>query len=396
MKNILCTLFLLGVVTPTLLAQGDNNIIGLYVEVVDDNGNAPPDYEMWLSSINTQTGDINQISNQGFGNTTSNFTSTVDPINNIFYYTNGNNIIAINEQNGDFISSTSMQLQDYYYFQQFVFNEVDLEIYGLERTSLNGGEVFLSKIDPATGVVTRLSDNSISDSICNFDMALDPINEIYYFTNCSDLISVDINSGSVINSVPISIPNADYFSHFKFNISDGMIYGISRTPNPPEVFLAKLNPQTGVVTNVSQQSIASSVSIAEYALDPLNEIFYIKAQSELRGISMQTGNIVSSPQIGLNNGHSFNLIYFRNSKIQLNTQDFSTVDVDLFPVPAKNQIQISTSHSFDTFEIYDMTGKLITKDDFSPLINIEYLNQGIYFLKLSNQATVVKQKFIVE
>lgn len=396
MKNIFWTLLFLVFITSNSLAQDANNIIGLYAEVVDDNGNAPPDYDMWLSSINTQTGDINQISSQGFGNTISNFTSTVDPINNVFYYTNGNNIIAINEQNGDFISSTPMQLQDNYYFQQFVFNEVDLEIYGLERTPLNGGEVFLSKVDPATGVITRLSDNSISNVICNLDMALDPVNDVYYFTDCDDLIAVDINTGDLISNTPITVNDADNFFNFKFNVTDGMIYGISSKIDTSESFLAKLDPQTGQVNNISQQSIASNVSFAEHAIDPLNEIFYIKTINELRGINMQTGTIVSSPQINLNNGHSFNLIYFRNSKIQLSSQDFSSVDIDIFPVPAENQIRISTSHSFDTFEIYDMAGKQITKDSFSPNINIEYLNQGVYFLKLRSEANVVKQKFIVK
>ena len=58
-----------------------------------------------------------------------------------------------------------------------------------------------------------------------------------------------------------------------------MIYGVSRTTDPDGVYLAKLNPQTGMVTNVSQQSVASSVHISDNALDPLNEIFYIKSGS---------------------------------------------------------------------------------------------------------------------
>ena len=110
-----------------------------------------------------------------------------------------------------------MQLQPDYYFQQFVYNELDQNIYGLERTPLEGGKYYLSTIDPQTGVITRISNNSIANVICNFDMALDVVNDVYYFTDCADLIGVDINTGSVVNQVPLSIPNADYFSHFKFN-----------------------------------------------------------------------------------------------------------------------------------------------------------------------------------
>ena len=86
--------FILFLLFITYNVSAQNNIIGLYAEVIDDNGMAPPEYDMWLSSINPQNGNINQISNQGFGNYISNMTSTVDPIQDIFYYTNGGKIIA--------------------------------------------------------------------------------------------------------------------------------------------------------------------------------------------------------------------------------------------------------------------------------------------------------------
>lgn len=400
MKNILWTLLLLGVITPHLFAQGANNIIGLYVEVEDDNGMAPPDYEMWLSSINTQTGDINQISNQGFGNYISNKTSTVDPIQDIFYYTDGSGqIVAIDEQTGDILFSSTMQLQPNYYFQQFVYNELDQNIYGLERTPTQGGKFYLSTIDPQTGVITRISNNSIANTICNLDMALDVVNDVYYFSDCTDLIGVDLNTGSIVNQVPLSIPNADYFSHFKFNMADGMIYGVSRTANPAGVYLAKLNPQTGVVTNISQQSVASSVNINDNALDPLNEIFYIKSgSSNLLSIDMDTGNVLNQPSINSGQGIGFKLIYYRNSKILLDTEDFSNqMAVDFYPIPADYQINVVTNQKFESYEIYDINGKLIQKDSFSTSLNIESINQGIYFIKLNDfDGDFFKKKIIIK
>ena len=135
-------------------------------------------------------------------------------------------------------------------------------------------------------------------------------------------------------------------------MADGMIYGVSRTTNPGGVYLAKLDPQTGVVTNVSQQSVASSVHISDNALDPLNEIFYIKSGSnELVSIDMQTGNVLNSPVMNLGQGTGFNLIYYRNSKILLDTEDFSNeMAVDLYPIPADHQINIASDYPLITMK----------------------------------------------
>jgi len=391
-------LLLLVLISIPFYGSAQNNIVGLYVEIENDNG-IVPEYNMWLSTINTGTGDISQISNQGFGNLISNKTSTVDPIQNIFYYTNGlGEIVAIDEQSGAFLYNTPMQLLPNYYFQQFVYNELDQNIYGLERTPLDGGKFYLSTINPQTGVITRISDNSIAEGVCNLDMALDVVNEVYYFSNCSDLIGVDINTGSVVSQVPLNIPNADYFSHFKFNLSDQMIYGVARTVNPNGIYLAKLNPQTGVVTNISQQSVANSVNIGDEAIDPLNEIFYIKSgNNDFLSIDMQTGGLLNSPNINLGEeGLGFKLIYYRGSKILLDTENFSAeTKVDIYPQPASQHIYIESNQELVRYEIYDIKGELIQKNSLSNLIHVEPIPSGMYFIKFYDRNGNISNKKIL-
>ena len=44
-----------------------------------------------------------------------------------------------------------------------------------------------------------------------------------------------------------------------------------------------------------------------------------------------------------------------------------------------------------------MSGKLIQKDSFSTSINVESINQGIYFIKLSDlDGNVIKKKIIIK
>ena len=62
-----------------------------------------------------------------------------------------------------------MQLQPDYYFQQFVYNELDQNIYGLERTPLDGGKIYLSRLrSPNRGNCNRISNNSIANGNLQF------------------------------------------------------------------------------------------------------------------------------------------------------------------------------------------------------------------------------------
>ena len=71
--------------------------------------------------------------------------------------------------------------------------------------------------------------------------------------------------------------------------------------------------------------------------------------------------------------------------------------VDLYPIPADHQINIVSDHPFDNYEIFDINGKLIQKDSFSTSINVESINQGIYFIKLSDlDGNVIKKKIIIK
>lgn len=73
--------------------------------------------------------------------------------------------------------------------------------------------------------------------------------------------------------------------------------------------------------------------------------------------------------------------------------DFNRNSVKIYPNPASNQINISDVTDINSYEIYNVVGKLILKSDrlFSNTIDISELSPGAYFLKLGADKTI---KFI--
>jgi len=71
----------------------------------------------------------------------------------------------------------------------------------------------------------------------------------------------------------------------------------------------------------------------------------------------------------------------------------------VFPIPAKDVLNIQTEHSINSVEIYDMNGKLLRlispNSDHIASMNLTSLSSGIYFVKVVdvNQKVAIK-KFI--
>lgn len=80
--------------------------------------------------------------------------------------------------------------------------------------------------------------------------------------------------------------------------------------------------------------------------------------------------------------------------------NLASTRVVLFPNPAKNQITISTEITNGTFEILDLTGKLVTSFKINSnlfTINLNKLNNSIYFYNVKDKSgtTIYSNKFVV-
>ncbi|WP_179377402.1 T9SS type A sorting domain-containing protein [Winogradskyella wichelsiae] len=81
----------------------------------------------------------------------------------------------------------------------------------------------------------------------------------------------------------------------------------------------------------------------------------------------------------------------------LSISDFNLNLTKVHPNPTKDIIKVSTNLSFDSFEIYNISGQLLIKEKLkSGNINLTELKSGVYFLKLSSQEKGVTKKIIKE
>jgi hypothetical protein len=106
----------------------------------------------------------------------------------------------------------------------------------------------------------------------------------------------------------MTIPaTAQYFQYPFFNNSDSTIYGLMRgntydsvtMTNNGVMYLASVNPMTGVVNQISAASIGQGILLnTGYTVDPYMKIYYYADNpNSIKGIDMYTGNIYSTTAV---------------------------------------------------------------------------------------------------
>ncbi|GGE40900.1 T9SS type A sorting domain-containing protein [Psychroflexus planctonicus] len=79
----------------------------------------------------------------------------------------------------------------------------------------------------------------------------------------------------------------------------------------------------------------------------------------------------------------------------LNTSDFDSFEIDIFPNPASQKIQINTKHLITKIEVYSLNGKkIISQTSQFESINITDLDAGMYILKIYTEDRSLNKKLI--
>jgi len=81
------------------------------------------------------------------------------------------------------------------------------------------------------------------------------------------------------------------------------------------------------------------------------------------------------------------LVYIRSQAeidALLSIDEFPKEQFKIYPNPVDDMLSFTDTISFDTFEIRDVTGKLIQSGGYTNTINVSSLEQGIYFVGINN------------
>ena len=182
-------------------------------------------------------------------------------------------------------------------------SQIDTVTYGIS-VKTQDSELYLSKISVSDGNVEKISSNPAIMVPGGYGRTIDPFHHIFYYLPGTDLLAFDLHSGELIRKVTITNLLQSTFHGINYNYRDSTLYGIAVNAAGMSVKLATLNPYTGLVTPVSDTSLASSYNVLTgTALDPVRGIFYFETiknpSNHLIGADLYSGDLISDVPIGI-------------------------------------------------------------------------------------------------
>lgn len=183
------------------------------------------------------------------------------------------------------------------------FAQADSATFGISA-NLQGQGLYLSKLNVPDGNVTRLSAQAVSLDPGGFGRTIDPLHQLYYYLPGEDLLVLDLATGEALRQVRIQQQANTSFMGAAFNYKDSTLYGIVLDDSGSVLKLASLDPFSGMVSTLSDSSLASSFSVfSGTTLDPFLGIFYFVTlngpDKRLIGADLKTGRVVSAVVIGM-------------------------------------------------------------------------------------------------
>lgn len=173
----------------------------------------------YLSKIDPTTGIVTPISTSPLSGSFVAAGAAIDLRNQWFHVFSEGKILSIDIETGSIVHEPVVDTSAFENFNNLFYNPVDRGLYVLGRNN-DPQELFLTQIDPITGVVTTISPSSLGESLALEGSALNPATGIYYFKRPFpiNIVGVDINTGEEVSATPFDFTtsNGGFFGHFYF------------------------------------------------------------------------------------------------------------------------------------------------------------------------------------
>lgn len=295
--------------------NSDSTLYGLARKIDYDTSTGK--IEIYFASVNPTTGVVTKISTTSIGASFALSGNAIDPYQKIFYYTTGKgiaNLVGIDMYNGMVYSNPSIKTSVNQHFENFTYSCVDTGIYGLLRENfytnipspidtdviiqrLDSTWIHLSKIEPSTGVITKISPKSLGSFpiSMNASSTIDPTDKIFYFGTDTDLIGVSLTTGLQVSRQKINNVDGDYFDLMRISSNCEEAIAPMRLASPTSILstndLSKHiiypNPSSEYI-NITSDQILNNLSIT----NTLGSIVY-KAQVNEKTTSINVNSFPS-------------------------------------------------------------------------------------------------------
>jgi hypothetical protein len=371
-----------------------------------------------LGKLDVSNGVLTAVSPNSLASVISATGAALDPNTQTYFFQTQTDFVSVNMLDG--LPSAQSAMSNPIapsYFDNYRFNTSDSTIYGLARRSTTiapgqvNGELYLASINPATGVITQISPQSVGQMYTVQGCAINPHEMVYYYSNQGKIIGLDLYNGQVYSNQTITFPEGGlYFDNYTYNCADTSIYGIIRvtTTTPIECYLGKINPQTGVATRISQQPLPYNAYTinGSSTIDPINGIYYFSGQLlqggyAVVGVSVTTGLVVSehliTPLGPLSSSLFFDLLRhpsdcYEATPTRLNPNGGSAglagaskSALKVAPNPFEQQFTVSSDELIQALTLRDAQGKVVLQQVAnSNQLDVETasLQSGVYFLEV--------------
>lgn len=254
--------------------NSDSTLYGLARRYIYDSVTMTGYGEVYLSTINTTTGTISQISPNSIGQGFALAGSAIDPYQKIFYYSTGTNLVGVDMYTGLVYSNPPISIPaGGTNFDNFTYSCIDTALYGLIRTNyfsyeydslimdtiktLDSTAIHLGRINPSTGVVTKISPTKLDQGgyTLNAGSTIDPSTMTYYYNNGYQLVGASLLTGLKLSQQIINNTNGQFFELMRIQSNCYEAYKPIRQNAPASVtsslkqnnIIIFPNPTTGMI-----------------------------------------------------------------------------------------------------------------------------------------------------
>jgi len=312
MKSLYTLTFLAILTHLTVFSQESGQIFGLNFT----------DSSLRLATVNPENGDVEVISETEMsGDEFGSGNSDINPIDGYYHYVRFGQIITADLNTGEVVYDPSLfcetqAISPVQGISNIAYNWIDSTLYGLVHYD---EELSFAKVDFISGEITIISDGPISsDQYYSGVSDIDPIGGRYFYLRTNRIITIDIETGEVLDNEPMFNPNDAVLpiTNIAYDWLSDVVYGLNFVGSEwdnngnetasAQLRLAAINPTTGFVAVLSEAPLSpDEFSNGVSDIDPVNQKYYYIRANRIYSVDIVTGELsISSSLSNPNNAIS--------------------------------------------------------------------------------------------